>query len=86
MSQPLPSWDEVLYHCIHSKHLIDNFNHECDCKLIFHQLPDLVNNQPYLKGEERQQVDMLIDYLLNFVYVPIIMTNDFTHPPIAFKL
>ena len=44
------------------------------------QLPDLVNNQPYLKGEERLQIDMLIDYLLNFVYVPILMTNDFRNP------
>lgn len=76
----IPQWGEVLYHTIRSENVIENFNRECDCNLIFHQLPDLVNNHRELKGEERLQIDLLVDYIINFVYLPIIYTRGMNVP------
>lgn len=76
----LPKWKEVLHECIRAELLIQNFNFECACSVVFHQLPDLVNNHSQLRGKDRVEIDLLIDYLINFVYIPILATNDFTQP------
>lgn len=77
--QHLPTWNEVLHFCIRDYHLIEKFKNECACSVIFHQLPDLVNNHRELKGAERVTIDLLIDYIMNFIYMPILYTNDFRH-------
>ncbi len=67
-----PTFQEVLYHCIRSQNMIATFNYECDCTITYHQLPDLVNNHKELKGKDRFEIDMLTDYIINFIYLPII--------------
>lgn len=76
----LPSFDRVMYESIHSPPLIARFNYECACNLNYDHLPDLLNNRYYLKDDERIQVELLIDYIINFVYVTILLTNDFQKP------
>lgn len=71
--------------CIHAEKFVITFNYDCGTKVAFHQLPDLVNNHTQLKGEERVNIDLLIDYVINFAYLPI-LTNAFGSPFFAFQI
>ncbi len=75
----LPTYDQVLYECIHAEAFVANFNKDCATKLAFHQVPDLVNNHLQLDGTDRVNIDLFIDYVLNFAYIPIIC-NSFDKP------
>lgn len=76
----LPTFDYLMHECIHSENLVRNFNLNCDCNVIAERLPDLVNNVNQLTGTERVEISLWIDYIINFFYLPIIYTNNFTQP------
>jgi hypothetical protein len=67
------NFEHVLADAIRREDYIIMFDSDCDCNLRKHfdRLPDMVQNRDQETGMLRQELEMLVDYTIFFVYQTI---------------